>query len=166
MEHILARVPRANRVQAAQTFSLRLLFTSTLAGAVLGPGVRFVIVGLYCYLILRITGGDVTFFQMLSLVAWTSFPSVFGTLAAIAVVVVPGPHIALSSLDPTSLTYLLGIHPGTRLYLVASRFWALILWTWGLGVYVFMRLYRYRLDRTLLLVLAPIVNLAVIPFLL
>jgi hypothetical protein len=155
IEHILARIPRAARAHAAREVSLSVLYASTLAGVVLGTSVGLVIVGAYYYVMLSLAGRDVTFFRMLSLAAWTSFPTLFGTLAAMAVVAVSGPHIPLSALNPTALAYLLDIHPGARLYDAASSFSLLMPWTWGLAVYAFVRLYRYRLDRALALVLVP-----------
>ena len=155
--HILARVPQAVRMPAEKALGTTLLLGSTLAGTVLETSVGLVIVGAYYYLMLSLAGRDATFFRMLSLAAWTSLPLLFGTLAAAAVVLVSGPHVGLSVLHPTALAYFLHIQPGARLYDAASSFSLLMPWSWGLAVTAFVRLYGYRLDRALALVLVPYV---------
>ena len=154
---ILSHVPRAARSAAAAHLSVGLLEGSTIAGVVLGTGVALVISAAYYYIMLILSKRETTFFRMLSLAAWTSLPAVFGSVAALAIVLVSGPHIGLSALEPTAVAYLFHIHPGNRFYDAASSFSLLMPWTWGLATLAFVRLYGYRPERALALVLIPYV---------
>ena len=154
---ILSHVPQAARSAAAAHLSVGLLEGSTVAGMVLGTAVGLVISAAYYYIMLILSKRETTFFRMLSLAAWTSLPAVLGSVAALAIVLAAGSHIGLSALEPTALAYLFHIHPGNRFYDAASSFSLLMPWTWGLATLAFVRLYGYRPERALALVLIPYV---------
>ena len=156
--HILARVPRASRSHMAREFTPTALEVSTLAGTFLSLSVGLVIVAAYYYLMLSL-GGDreATFFRILSLTSWTSLPGILGALAALGIVLASGPHLGLGALAPTSLAYLLHLRPGSPFYDAASSFSILMPWSWALITLAFVRIYGYRLDRALAVVLVPYV---------
>lgn len=155
MANILARVPANARAHAAREFTPTIFTVSTLVGTFLATSVGLVIVGAYYYMMLSLGGRDTRFFSMLSLAAWVSFPAVLGILAAIALVLVSGPHTGPSVLNPTALAYLLHLRPGERYYDAASTLTILMPWSWALATLAFVRIYRYRLDRALAIVLVP-----------
>ncbi len=165
VDETIRQLPAESRAESAEVVRKFMqqgrTMWATLIGVVVMSFIIYTVQALYFHLVNKVTSGaKIGFGQWFSFVAWVNFVNIFGSIAALVVILTAASsQLATTSLQPFSLnSLLLHASPGDTWFTWASSFSLLSLWTIFLSAIGFGRWTGASAMRSWVIALLPWVS--------
>jgi len=162
VEETIRQLPAENRAESAEAVRKFMqqgqTMWFTLGGIVVGSFIIYALQAVYLHLANKMTSGaEIGFGQWFSFSAWINFVSIFGTAAALLVIVMADSNqLASTSLQPLSFNaLLLRASPGDTWYTWANSLSLISIWSIFLGSIGYARWTGASITKSSVIVLLP-----------